>query len=345
MYTTPEGEEIFIIDGHVHFWDASAANQKNRHGREFIDCFYGYHSFLSPKEYLLDRTQFDKYSAETMYRDLFEDGPDDMAIFLPTYLKEFYINGFNTTEQNAEIKDQYPERFILNGAFDPRDGEAGLEYLHSLVENYHIKGVKLYTAEWHGDSKGYKLTDPWAYRYLEACRKLGVTNIHVHKGPTIRPLNKDAFDVHDIDDVATEFQDLNFIVEHVGLPRLDDFCWIATQECNVYAGLAVAIAFIHNRPDYFAHIISELLHWIGAEKIIYASDYAIWHPKWIVEDFMRFELPEEILKEKNVVLDLGTKKKIFAENVAGLYGIDIAAQRERIRKSEQELTGSRRRIA
>ena len=35
----------------------------------------------------------------------------------------------------------------------------GLEHLHELAEKYKIKGVKLYTAEWKGDSKGYKLTD------------------------------------------------------------------------------------------------------------------------------------------------------------------------------------------
>ena len=81
-----------------------------------------------------------------------------------------------------------------------------------------------------------------------AGEKLGIKNIHVHKGPTIMPLNKDAFDVHDVDDAATDFQDLNFIVEHCGLPRLDDFCWIATQETNVYGGLAVALPFIHSRP-------------------------------------------------------------------------------------------------
>ncbi len=26
MYTTKDGEEVFIIDGHVHLWDASPAN-------------------------------------------------------------------------------------------------------------------------------------------------------------------------------------------------------------------------------------------------------------------------------------------------------------------------------
>ena len=67
-----------------------------------------------------------------------------------------------------------------------------------------LKGVKLYTAEWHGDSRGYKLDDPWSRRYLEECIDLGIRNIHVHKGPTIRPLDRDAFDVADIDKVATD---------------------------------------------------------------------------------------------------------------------------------------------
>ena len=42
-------------------------------------------------------------------------------------------------------------------------------------------------------SRGWKLTDPEAYRFLEKCQELGIKNIHAHKGPTIWPLNKDAF--------------------------------------------------------------------------------------------------------------------------------------------------------
>ena len=112
-----------------------------------------------------------------------------------------------------------------------------------------LQGVKLYTAEWHGESRGYKLDEAWSTRYLEECIKLGIKNIHVHKGPTIRPLDRDAFDVADVDKVATDYLELNFVVEHVGLPRLEDFCWIATQESNVYGGLAVAIPFTTPVPD------------------------------------------------------------------------------------------------
>ncbi len=133
MYRTKDGEEIFVIDGHVHLWDGSKANQRNIHGEQFIDCFYAYHSNLSPPDYKWEREKFYKYGPETMYRDLFVDGYDDMAIMNPTYLTDFYVNGFNTTEQNAFLKTKYPDRFILNGAFDPRDGEPGLDYLDELV--------------------------------------------------------------------------------------------------------------------------------------------------------------------------------------------------------------------
>ncbi len=78
--------------------------------------------------------------------------------------------------------------------------------------------MELYTAEWYNGSRGWKLTDPEARPFLDKCAELGIKNIHVHKGPTtIWPLDKDAFDVSDVDHVATDYNgDLNFIVEHVG---------------------------------------------------------------------------------------------------------------------------------
>ena len=54
--------------------------------------------------------------------------------------------------------------------------------------------------------------------FFEKCQELGIHNIHVHKGPTIWPLDKDAFDVKDVDIAATSYPELNFIVEHVGCP-------------------------------------------------------------------------------------------------------------------------------
>ena len=332
MFRTSDGQEIFVIDGHMHFWDASPDNWRNRYGEGWIRCFYDYHSALSPSDYTWPFEKYCKYKEEDLVEDLFLKGYVDMGIFNSTYLLEFFKNGFNTHTQNYVLKEKYPDRFVLCGSFDPRLGEGGLGDFKRMVEEYPIQGIKLYTAEWQGESRGWSLTDPGAYKYLEACQEIGIRNIHVHKGPTIYPLNRDAFDVHDVDQVATDFPDLNFIVEHVGLPRLEDFCWIAVQEKNVYGGLAVAMAFIHSRPRYFAEIMANLLYWLGPDRLLFGSDYAIWSPRWLIEKFMAFELPEDIKQEYGVDLTLETKRKILGENAARLYGIDIEAYRQKQRR-------------
>jgi predicted TIM-barrel fold metal-dependent hydrolase len=321
MYSK-DGEDYFVLDAHIALWDARPENQLNVHGKQFIDCFYDYHRNLSPESERWSYEDYLYYGGERLMKDLFEDGYVDHAIFQPAILSAFYRNGFGQTEEAWALTQQHPDRLTYNHAFDPRHGEEGLRQFRRDAERFGLRGVKLYTAEWFGDSRGWKLDDPWSYRYLEACQELGIKNIHVHKGPTIRPLDRDAFDVADVDKVASDFTELNFVVEHCGLPRLEDFCWIATQEPNVYAGLAVAMPFIHTRPRYFAQIIGELLYWLDENRIFFSSDYAIWTPRWLVEQFVDFQIPEDLQGEYGA-LTTTQKKKILGLNAAALYDIAV----------------------
>jgi len=333
-----DGNDYFVVDSHIALWDAREENQRNIHGKQFIDCFYDYHRNLSPETEVWTYEDYLYQGGARLMKDLFQDGYVDHAIFQPAYLNEFYNTGFGQSEEAFALAEAHPDKLTYNHNFDPRNGEQGLDQLRADAEKYHLKGVKLYTAEWHGESRGYKLTDPWAYRYLEACRELGIKNIHVHKGPTIRPLDRDAFDVADIDNVATDFTDLNFVVEHVGLPRLEDFCWIATQEPNVYGGLAVAMPFIHSRPRYFAQIMGELLYWIGEDRILFSSDYAIWTPKWLVEKFVDFQIPADMTEYTQLTTDI--KRKVLGLNAAKLYDIEVPAAL-RLPVADETATGPR----
>ena len=255
MYVTESGERVLVIDGHTHLWDARPENRRNRYGFTFIESFWGSHVGMTPAEQRWDFERFLYYGVDGAAQDLFVDGYCDLAVMLPTDLRDFFVDGFNTVEQCAALKRAYPDRIVLNGRIDPRDGQAGLDRLEEDHAAWNFKGVKLYTAEWNGDSRGYTLREDIVGPYMERCRALGICNIHVHKGPTIHPLNMDAFDVRDVDYVATAFPDLNFIVDHCGMPRIDDFCWIAGQEPNVYGGLALIPSFIHARPKYFARMV------------------------------------------------------------------------------------------
>ncbi len=190
------------------------------------------------------------------------------------------------------------------------------------VRRWGCTGVKLYTVEWREGSRGWTLKDPEAFRFLERCQELGVKNIHVHKGPTIWPLDKDGLGVEDVDVAATTFSDLNFVVEHVGLPRIEDFCFIAVQEPNVYAGLSVVIGgLMHARPTLFAKVMGELLFLLGEDRLIFGSDYAIWEPRWQIEGFVDWDYPSDEFSDYPRV-NAVTKKKILGLNAARLYDLD-----------------------
>jgi len=321
-----DGERYFVVDSHIHFWDASPANWvpgQEQYAKGWIECFHAYMG-LGPEETHWPIEKFQKYSEEDFVRDVFENGYADVGVFQSTYLKSWYRDGFNTLERNAALAEKHPGRLITNGRWDPREGEAGLRQLEEDAKQHNLQGVKLYTAEWHNGSRGWTLKDPEAQVFLEKCQELGIKNIHVHKGPTIWPLDKDAFDVRDVDYAATSFPELNFIVEHVGLPRIEDFCFMATQEPNVYAGLAVVIGgLMHARPRFFAKVMGELLFWVGEDKLLFGSDYAIWEPKWQVEGFVDWNYPAGDEFSDYPAVTTATKKKIMGLNAAKLYGIEV----------------------
>jgi hypothetical protein len=171
------------------------------------------------------------------------------------------------------------------------------------------------------------VSDPEAYRYLDKTRELGIKNVHLHKGPTIWPLDRDAFDVEDVDKAATDFPELNFIVEHAGVPRIEQFAYIAVQEPNVYAGLSVVIgAHMYARPNTFARFMGELLFWVGEDRIVFGSDYGIWEPKWQVEGFIDWQMPDGEQFSDYPKLTTTAKKKIMGLNAAKLYDIEVPAE-------------------
>ena len=82
---------------------------------------------LGPPEYaLVDRAVPAATPRTTSMHDLFEDGYVDMAIFQPTYLRDFYRTGSTHRAERGARWSAIPGKFIVNGRWDPRDGEAGL---------------------------------------------------------------------------------------------------------------------------------------------------------------------------------------------------------------------------
>src|ERR1700712_4866334 len=133
-----DGEKYFIVDSHLHFWDASPANWvagQEDYAKGWIECFHAYQS-LGPPETHWSIEHFMKYSADDFEKDVFTDGYVDHAVFQSTYLREWYTDGFNDIDKNASLLDRFPGKLRVNGRFDPREGAAGMAQLEADAEQY-----------------------------------------------------------------------------------------------------------------------------------------------------------------------------------------------------------------
>ena len=110
----------------------------------------------------------------------------------------------------------------------------------------------------------------------------------------------------------------------------------------MYASLAVALAFVHNRPRYFANVMANLLFWLGPDRIIYGTDFPIWYPQWQLDDLMAFQLPADLEDEFGVALTDEVKEKIIGGNIARLYDIDTAAKLDQLKGDEYDVRRNER---
>jgi len=82
---------------------------------------------------------------------------------------------------------------------------------------------------------------------------------------------------------------------------------------------------MHARPRFFAKVMGELMFWLGEDKLIFGADYAIWEPRWQVEGFVDWNMPDSEEFADYAPLTVAAKKKILGLNAARLYGIDVPA--------------------
>jgi predicted TIM-barrel fold metal-dependent hydrolase len=75
--------------------------------------------------------------------------------------------------------------------------------------------------------------------------------------------------------------------------------------------------------------MANLLFWLGPDKLCFGSDYAIWSPKWLIEKFMAFELPDDLKQEYHVDLTFEIKRKILGENIASPASMGSTSQPRR----------------
>ena len=186
------------------------------------------------------------------------------------------------------------------------------------------------------------------YEKLKA-RRPGFNNICVHKGLAPGPPDPRRGHPGDLPKAARDWPKLNFISYHAciqpsffladaleevkaenlrgGVPNISwttEYAELVQDLKNCYAEIGTTWASsIVTFPTIAAHILGQLLKYVGEDRIVFGSD-SVWYgsPQWQIEAFWRFQIPEALRKKYGYPqLTERAKRKILGLNSARLYGI------------------------
>jgi predicted TIM-barrel fold metal-dependent hydrolase len=327
--------DAFVFDGVAHVFNFEKKNALGPPGEMFNNHLYAFHAALTPEgQTVLPAEEFLRQWTVDEIDDLvYRQSPTDMLVAMPLPLTDLFRDGLSPWEECAELARRNPDRTVFWGSVNPLEGRRALDLMERQVGEFGAKAFKFYNVRYdYGRPFPWRMDDPQvAFPVFEKAQELGVNLIGVHKGVPLGPQPIEATQTWDMDGAAANFPDLNFVIFHVGLPFIDEVCWQLIRHPNLYASIAATINFIVRAPRQFAEVLGKLLFWCGEDKIIYGSETPIWHPRWALEAFWNFQLPQDLVEGYGYPqLTEQAKRKILGENLLRLHGMDLASTRARL---------------
>jgi uncharacterized protein len=264
---------------------------------------------------------------------VFDESDTDMLVAMPLPLTDLFKDGLSPWERCVELSQENPDRTVFWGTVNPLEGKRALDLMEVQVKEYGAKAFKFYNVRYdYGEPFPWRMDDPKvAFPIYEKAQELGIDLIGVHKGVPLGPQPIEATHTWDMDGAAANFPDINFVIFHVGLPFIDETCWQLVRYPNLYASIAATINFVVRSPRQFAEWLGKLMFWCGEDKIIYGSEAPIWHPKWALDAFWDFEIPQDLVEGYGYPqLTEQAKRKILGENLLRLSGMDVDETRRKL---------------
>lgn len=318
-----------LIDAQTHvWWRAGGIRQMSERGEHFLKSLAG-----SRASVVGHPVPIADMGRVMFLEDVFLGSETDIA-FLNSFGMRAAFDGVDLfpPREAAFIRSMAPSRIRVLGTVDPPDGASAVESLIFQCEDIKIDGLKLYPPG--PDTRDWVLDDEKkTYPLFEVLRRHDIKNVCVHKGlPGL--FLEEYCHTDDLARAAAAFPDLNFIAFHSSFPWEAELTGHAkvTKLKNVYAELGTLARMMRSDPARYAVLIGTLLEGLGVDHILWGTDTpVIGPPHWQIEAFQTFTIPEQIAAQHGYPqLTPEVKNKIFGENAARIFGIDIAAAHQAI---------------
>jgi len=258
------------------------------------------------------------------------------------------------------------ERALSQAACDPL-AAAGLpqaiDSLEHQVKDLKGRALKCYTYS----NGGWRLDDERvSYPMLKEASRLGLKLVNVHKGlPAVfAPGSPESVRTTDFPKVVRDWPKLKFCAYHSGYFQgtthpegkngLTEFLEVLgsipkRERRRIYAELGTTFAYhLLQGADQAAHLIGQLLKALGSRNILWGTDAVWWgSPQWLIDGFKNLQIPASMQEQFGYPpLTKRAKRRIFGENAARLYGVNVRQARctvpaDRLAEVQQEQGGMR----
>jgi uncharacterized protein len=324
---------IFVIDGIAHAFDWRPERRIGKHGQFLADSIlHGLRRHCPPEAILPPAELVGRYGAENTTNAYFLESDVDVAVTHHVPLYSYLRGGLVTIEDNVELAERWPQRWIAYAGVDPTAGvEAAIESLERQVELLPATvGLKLYPSQ-VDPLRALYLDDERFFPLWERAQALGLKVIAVHKNSVYGPIPGHPFRVGDVEGAAAAFPDLQFELVHGGVAFAEETATAIARFPNVFTNLELTCWLLFRAPGRFEDILGQFMLWGGVEKIIWGTGGPAVHPQPLLEAFLAFEFSAETMRRYGIgQITREQKAAILGGNYAAMIGLDLDAARRGI---------------
>jgi uncharacterized protein len=209
-----------------------------------------------------------------------------------------------------EVVDDDPRIGVVAGVSYHSYRAADLADLRSLLREGRIKGLKLYPGY-----EAFYVHDPRMRVVYELAGEFSVP-VMVHTGDTFDPKGKLKY-AHplEVDEVAVDFRDVNFVICHLGNPWVTDAMEVIYKNPNVVgdiSGLTLG-QFEERFEQYMLQVVKQVVTFAGdPSSLLFGTDWPI------------CDMPSYVRFARNLNLTPEEMELVMWKNSARIFGLDPA---------------------
>lgn len=235
------------------------------------------------------------FAPEEMIQEMDEAGVEKVILSAFVY-KEMKVDN----DYIAKVCDQFPDRCIGCGTVDPRDGMKAVREVERIVNDLHMKAIKLEPYAYGDEIVGLPPNHKYYYPIYAKCVELDIpVTIQIgHTGPLLpsecaRPIY--------LDEVALFFPELRIIGGHLGQPWHEEMMILAWKFPNVYVDSSA------RAPKYWPESFKLYAATWGQDNVLWGTDYPLLTFKRCIDEIEQLGLSEQ------------AKRKILRDNAIKVF--------------------------